>query len=91
MLFAQPSKIPSSLSPHKAYLSIALRCINQKSASAEGDADGEEGKEGGRDPSNGRAEAKYGGDSETAAAAKSSARARAANLGDSSMCEAEVI
>lgn len=35
-------------------------------------------------------EAKYGGDSEAAAAARSSARARAATLGDSTACEAEV-
>lgn len=35
-------------------------------------------------------EAKYGGDSEAAAAAKSSARARAATLGDPGACEAEV-
>lgn len=35
-------------------------------------------------------EAKYGGDSEAAAAARSSARARSATLGDSVACEAEV-
>lgn len=66
------------------------RYIYQKTPSAEGDGDREEGKEGGREPLNDRAEAKYGGDSEAAAAAKSSARARAATLGDSSACEAEV-
>ena len=63
---------------------------HQKVSSAEGVHDGEEGKEGGREPQNDRAESKYGGDSEAAAAAKSSARARAATLGDSSACEAEV-
>lgn len=71
-------------------LTIVLRTPPQKVASAEGDGDGEEGKEGGREPQNNRAEAKYGGDSEAAAAAKSSARARAATLGDSGACEAEV-
>lgn len=54
---------------------------------------GEENKDGagwGGDESKTRGEAKYGGDSEAAAAAKNSARARAATLSDSSACEAEV-
>lgn len=63
---------------------------HQKVSSAEGNGDGEEGKEGGRETPDDSTEAKYGGDSEAAAAAKSSARARAATLGDSSACEAEV-
>lgn len=48
----------------------------------------EKQKKGGGRPAEG--EAKYGGDTEAATAAKSSARARAATLGDSVACEAEV-
>ncbi len=62
----------------------------QKSPYGGRDENDDENKEGGGETKDGTGEDKYGGDSEAAAAAKSSARARAATLGDSSTCEAEV-
>lgn len=78
------------MSRESASETFFLHRMDQKAPFAGRDDSVDENKEGGGETKNGRGEDKYGGDSEAAAAAKSSARARAANLGDSSNCEAEV-